>query len=93
MYSKTTYASGYIIHLGAKVVHSPEYTEQFILVLLFINYCVIFHMDNCKSTFVPPCVSLNFYGISRKRKQRSKAGQGLPGIGIGNGELQRRTTR
>ena len=29
-------------------------TQEFILVLLFSNYCTIFHMNNCKPTFVPP---------------------------------------
>ena len=29
---------------------------EFILVLLFINYCIIFHMNNCKPTFAHPCV-------------------------------------
>ena len=33
---------------------SCEYMKQFILVLLFINYCVIFHMNNCKPTFALP---------------------------------------
>ena len=27
-----------------------------ILVLFFINYCSIFHMNNCKPTFAQPCV-------------------------------------
>ena len=29
---------------------------EFILVLLFINYCIIFHMNNRKSTYAPPRV-------------------------------------
>ena len=29
---------------------------EFILVLFFINHCIIFEMNNCKSTFVPPFV-------------------------------------
>ena len=33
---------------------STQNTE-FILVLLFIYYCIIFHMNNCKSTFVSLC--------------------------------------
>ena len=28
----------------------------FILVLLFINYCIIFHTNNCKPTFAPPYI-------------------------------------
>ena len=31
-------------------------TTDFIFVLLFINYCISFHMNNCKPTFAPPCV-------------------------------------
>ena len=31
---------------------------QLILVLLFINYYVISHMNNCKCTFVHPCMFL-----------------------------------
>ena len=29
---------------------------QFILVLLFIIFCIIFHTNNCKTTFAPPCI-------------------------------------
>ena len=29
---------------------------EFILVLLFINYCIIFHMNHCKLTFTPPSI-------------------------------------
>ena len=35
---------------------STQNTE-FILVLLFINYCIIFHANNSKPTFSPPCSS------------------------------------
>ena len=31
---------------------------QFILVLLLINYCILFHMNNCKPTFAPTCIHL-----------------------------------
>ena len=31
---------------------------EFILVLFFINYCIIFHMNNCKSTFAHPLHSV-----------------------------------
>ena len=33
---------------------------QFIIVLLFINYYIIFHINNRKPTFVPPC-TLNYH--------------------------------
>ena len=29
---------------------------EFILVLLFISCCIIFHVNNCKPTFAPLCV-------------------------------------
>ena len=32
------------------------YETEFILVLLHINYCIIFHTNNCKPTFAPPCI-------------------------------------
>ena len=31
---------------------------DFILVLLFTNYCIIFHTNNCKPSFAPPCMRL-----------------------------------
>ena len=33
-----------------------EYMKQFIFVLLFVNYCIIFHTNNYKPTFAPPYV-------------------------------------
>ena len=32
------------------------YYYLLIIVLLFVNYCIIFHTNNCKPTFVPPCI-------------------------------------
>ena len=32
--------------------------KEFILVLLFINYCNIFHLNNRKPTFAPPCITI-----------------------------------
>ena len=29
---------------------------EFILVLLLMNYCIGFHMNNCKPTFASPCM-------------------------------------
>ena len=41
---------------GAKV-YSCEYRKhKFILVLLFINCCIIFHKNTCKPSFSPPCI-------------------------------------
>ena len=37
-------------------VLSTQNTE-FILVLLCINYCIIFRMNICKATFASPCMS------------------------------------
>ena len=36
-------------------VYSGECTKQFILALI-IRYCIIFHTNNCKPTFAPPCI-------------------------------------
>ena len=40
-------------------------STEFIFVLLFINYCIIFHTNNCKHTFAPHCVIMDimFYFI------------------------------
>ena len=45
---------------GAKVgLHLR--VHEFILVSLFINYCIIFHTDNCNPILAPPCIySTNF---------------------------------
>ena len=40
-----------------KWVYRCKYAKQFIPVSLLINYCIIFHMNNWKPTFAPPCVS------------------------------------
>ena len=40
-------------------VLSTQNTE-FILVL-FINYRIIFHMNNCKPTFAPPCMPISWF--------------------------------
>ena len=34
---------------------------ELILGLLFINYCISFHMNNCKCTFAPHCVCVYIY--------------------------------
>ena len=50
-----------------KQVYSCECTKQFILVLLFITYWILFHKKNCKPTFAPPCICISFllsYGLS-----------------------------
>ena len=40
------------IQSGAKYVYSCEFTRyKFILILLFINYCVIFHTNNFKPIY------------------------------------------
>lgn len=28
---------------------------EFVLILKFINYCIMFHADNCKPILAPPC--------------------------------------
>lgn len=37
---------------------------EFVLLLLFINECIIFHMSNCKPTFAPCCIIAFFHNIS-----------------------------
>ena len=39
--------------------------RQVILVVLLINYCIIFHTNNCKRTFAPPCMQ----NMKRERHQ------------------------
>ena len=41
-----------------KYVYSHEYAKQFFHTLLCINYCIIFHMNNCKCTFAKPDVCI-----------------------------------
>ena len=36
---------------------------QFVLVLVFIDYCIIFHTNNCKPTFAPPCIFVHIYNL------------------------------
>ena len=38
------------------ILVSVQNTEFLLVLLLFINYCIIFHMNNYKPTFVPPCI-------------------------------------
>ena len=47
--------------VGQKYVYSCQKTKQFILVLLLIKYCIIFHSNNHKVTFAPPCILKFFY--------------------------------
>ena len=47
-------SSAYEVGKGSFTVVSTEI--QFILVLVFIHYCIIFHTNNCKPTFAPPCI-------------------------------------
>ena len=42
---------------GAKVdLQSWVCKTEFILILLFIYYCIIFHTNTCKPTFAPSCI-------------------------------------
>ena len=40
----------------------------FRVVLLFNNYCIIFHTNNCKPTFAPPCTEKLLELINRFSK-------------------------
>ena len=41
--------------VGKAVTVVSAWSKEFILVSLFINYCFIFHTNNCSPTFAPPC--------------------------------------
>ena len=45
------------------------YVKQFILVLLFINYYIVFHMNNCRPPFAPVLYIYKTY-ILTDRNQR-----------------------
>ena len=56
---------GWDIQDGAKVgLYLLVHETQFIAGLLFINYCIIFHMNNYKPTFPHPV--LGVLGIQNK---------------------------
>lgn len=42
----------------AKQVYSWKYAKQFVLVLFFINYFIIYLHYSCKPTFANPCMPL-----------------------------------
>ena len=46
-----------IYRSGQKYVYSCEYVKQFVLVFLFVNYCITSHTNNYKPTLAPPCIS------------------------------------
>ena len=54
-------------------------STEFILVLLFINYCIIFHMNNRKPTFANSCISvvLLAYKGFKKNPQHNHALAGV----------------
>ena len=47
--------------VGQKQVYHYEYIKQFIVVLLLMNYCIVFHMNNCKPTLVSPYITCNYF--------------------------------
>ena len=44
-----------ICHILYHIAVVSTWNTEFIPVLLFINYCIIFHMNNCKPAFAQPC--------------------------------------
>ena len=57
-----TYISLHVVQGGAKVGLQLWLSKtEFILVLLFINYCIIFHKNNYKLTFVPTYIEMHTY--------------------------------
>ena len=53
---------------GGGKVGLQLYVKQFILVLWFISYYIIFHMNNCKSTFACSCACIPLPATQRSRK-------------------------
>ena len=49
----------YRVGVGAKaVLVVSTLNTDFTLLLLFVNYCVIFQTNNYKLSFAPPCISV-----------------------------------
>ena len=54
-----------IIQDGRRIGSELRVREtKFIVVLLFNNYDIIFHVNNCKAAFAPPCVSVPVLSLS-----------------------------
>ena len=47
-------SKNFFIYMWGKSRFTVICETEFIFVLLFINYCFIFHMNNCKLPFAPP---------------------------------------
>lgn len=45
----------FALQVGQSVYSVTMWNMEIIFVLLFTNYCIIFHTNNCISTFAPPC--------------------------------------
>ena len=46
---------------------------EFILVrVLFVNYCIIFHVSNCKPTFAQTCIWVGLYSGSQNLPHPTK---------------------
>ena len=59
------------VSINAQRVYSCKYVKHFILVLLLINYCSSFPMNNCKPTFAPFCICQQwaiYYSVFKKKK-------------------------
>ena len=50
----------YNLQEWGKKVYNHEYVKEFIPVLLFINYCIIYLYYNYKPTFVHPSINCVF---------------------------------
>ena len=54
-----------IIQDGRKIGLELRVREtKFIVVFLFNNYDIIFHVNNCKAAFAPSCVSVPILSLS-----------------------------
>ena len=52
-----TYNNVYITQHGAKV--GLQLCDTIYSSIIFIHYCIIFHMNSSKLTFAPPCSYMN----------------------------------
>ena len=55
-----------IIKLITLIIYSSEYTKEFILVSLFINYCITYLYYNCKPTLPTSVCRSNHYTVDLK---------------------------
>ena len=74
-----TPATCWMMRGGAKGGLQCEHAKQFVVVLLFINYCIIFYMNTCKPTFASPFTEwFNCIYLGSPGKGRGQEAEKLP---------------